>query len=154
MNDDEKARAARLARLKKKVVEDRDKKAKEWEKLDDEKYFARKSKAKRPKRISKKKDILTNAREKVDKEEKSLMKKFGIKKRHLLPVAIALIVLPTGTPEDLITSVPLIAFLGVTGYAVLCAAIVIALVVTGAVKIHRIWKEAKKNGKKIKGYLR
>jgi len=86
----------------------------------------------------KKKDLVSNARKKIDEAEKSLMKKFGIKKRHLLLVAIALIVLPTGTPEDLITSVPLIAFLGVTGYAALCAAIVIALVVTGAVKIHRI----------------
>jgi regulator of extracellular matrix RemA (YlzA/DUF370 family) len=151
MNDDEKERAARLAKLKKKVIEGKDEKAKAWEKLDDETYHARKPKSKKK---SKKKNILTNAREKVDKEEKLLMKRYGIKKRHILLVILALIVLPTGTPEDLITSVPLIAFLGVTGYAVLCAAIVIALVVTGAVKIHRIWKEAKRNGKKIKGYLR
>ena len=151
MNDEKNIGATRLTKVKKVVEDKKDEKAKAWEDPNDKTYHARKPKSKKK---SKKKNILTNAREKVDKEEKSLMKRYGIKKRHILLVILALIVLPTGTPEDLITSVPLIAFLGVTGYAVLCAAIVIALVVTGAVKIHRIWKEAKRNGKKIKGYLR
>jgi hypothetical protein len=46
------------------------------------------------------------------------MKKITLKKLGLFGL-IAFIILPTGTPEDLITTIPLVAYLGLEVYLVL-----------------------------------
>ena len=51
-------------------------------------------------------------------------KKFSL---AALAFVIALIVLPTGTPEDLFTSVPLLLFVGWKVFLILCAIALIAL---------------------------
>lgn len=54
------------------------------------------------------------------------------KKYLLIPLVIlAWIVLPTGTPEDLVTTIPLISYIGFTNYVLLCCAILFLLYVTG-----------------------
>lgn len=49
----------------------------------------------------------------------------------LLVLVAALIILPTFTPEDLVTVVPIIGVIGVEGYALLCLGFIGLLYVTG-----------------------
>ena len=57
-----------------------------------------------------------------------------------LLVILALIVLPTGTPEDLVTSVPLIMILGFEGYLLLCLIVLILIILFLPKKyMKRIW---------------
>jgi len=45
-------------------------------------------------------------------------------------IVLAFIILPTGTPEDLVTTVPLIAFLGMSMYINLVLALAIVIVLS------------------------
>jgi len=59
-------------------------------------------------------------------------RKKRLNKRLLITLlVIALIILPTGTPEDLFTSVPLIKFLGLRAYILLCLAILFFIYLNG-----------------------
>jgi hypothetical protein len=52
----------------------------------------------------------------------------------ILTAAIIFIVLPTGTPEDLFTTVPLIAILGINGYLFLLAIVLLIILFFGKPK--------------------
>lgn len=57
----------------------------------------------------------------------------------IIVIALAVIILPTGTAEDLFTSLPLIHFLGAEGYILLVAGIMGLLYMTGLLqKISRL----------------
>lgn len=59
---------------------------------------------------------------------KKIRKKFGLKKGislALISLVLLLIVLPTFTPEDLLTTAILVKFLGLRGYIILAAAVTI-----------------------------
>ncbi len=49
----------------------------------------------------------------------------------LLVLVAALIILPTFTPEDAVTTLPIIGAIGVQGYALLCIGFIALLHVTG-----------------------
>jgi len=49
----------------------------------------------------------------------------------IIVIAIAVIILPTGTAEDLFTSLPLIHFLGAEGFVILVAGVLGLLYFTG-----------------------
>ena len=42
-------------------------------------------------------------------------------------LVLAFIILPTGTPEDIITNIPLIALIGVKAYIILCIILLFAV---------------------------
>jgi hypothetical protein len=48
---------------------------------------------------------------------------------YILIIGLALIVLPTFTPEDLVTTVVLIKFLGITGYIMLALAVLLLVLI-------------------------
>jgi len=57
----------------------------------------------------------------------------------LIVIALAIVILPTGTAEDFFTSLPLIHFLGAEGFILLVAGIMGLLYVTGLLqKISRM----------------
>lgn len=49
----------------------------------------------------------------------------------IIVIALAVIILPTGTAEDIFTSLPLIHFLGATGFAILVGGVLGLLYFTG-----------------------
>ena len=49
----------------------------------------------------------------------------------LIVIVIALIILPTGTPEDLVTTVPIIGVIGLPSFVLLCAGVLGLLYFTG-----------------------
>jgi len=53
------------------------------------------------------------------------------KKLVVTLVIIALIILPTGTPEDVFTSVPLISILGLQAYVLLCLLLLFFIYLNG-----------------------
>ena len=52
----------------------------------------------------------------------------------ILLAALIFIIVPTGTPEDLVTTVPLIAILGINGYLFLLAIILLFILFFGKTK--------------------
>lgn len=49
----------------------------------------------------------------------------------LIIIVIAFIILPTGTPEDLVTTVPIIGAIGMPSFILLCAGVLGLLYITG-----------------------